>query len=311
MQKATLAMPCLPVANRTARPPSRPWYTSEKHARAPTMDVAREFRNNRFVYTLVSQRNHGLCIGINLIPDKQCNFNCVYCEVDRSTPGRSPSVDVEVMAAELRETLLLVVSNNLHSIGGYQSLPAELLRLKAVTLSGEGESTLCPNFAEVVRAVVHIRAQGEFPFFKVALLTNGSCLDLPAVRRGMSMLTGLDEAWIKLDAGSQEHMDRINQPTLPLERVLSNILMVGRERPIVISSLFPMIEGEEPTVKEVEDYVSCLQNLKQAGARISCVQIYSAHRQSVHKNCSHLPLRSLSRIALMVRERTGLPAEVF
>jgi wyosine [tRNA(Phe)-imidazoG37] synthetase (radical SAM superfamily) len=275
------------------------------------MDVAREFRDNKFVYTLISQRNRGLCIGVNLVPDKQCNFNCSYCEVDRSKPGGASEVDVERMQVELRETLRLVMTNHLRSLPGYESLPQELLRLKAVTLSGEGESTLCPNFAEVIRAVVHVRAQGEFPFFKVALLTNGTCLDLPQVKRGLHMLTGLDEIWVKLDAGSQDHMDRVNQPTVPLDRVLTNILTVGRDRPLVIQSLFPMIDGIEPSPREVDDYVERLRELKEGGARIEVVQIYSAHRQAVHRNCEHLPLKSLSRIAQLVRERTGLSSEVF
>lgn len=311
MQKTPLAMTCLPAPRHAARHPARPWYSSAKHARAPTIDVAREFRDNRFVYTLISERNHGLCIGINLIPDKQCNFNCVYCEVDRSTPGRCTHVDVDLLAQELTDTLSLVVGNHLRSLPQYQTLPEELLRLRAVTLSGEGESTLCPNFAEVVRAVVHVRARADFPFFKVVLLTNGTCLDLPQVRFGLAMLTGLDEVWIKLDAGSQAYMDRVNLPTVPLDRILANILAVGRERPIVIQSLFPMLEGEEPSLPEVEDYVNRLAELKHGGAHIAMVQIYSAHRRSVQRHCSHLPLKSLSRIALLVRERTGLPAEVF
>lgn len=275
------------------------------------MDVAREFRGNRFVYTLISERNRGLCIGINLIPDKQCNFDCAYCEVDRSKPAGASVVDVAQVEQELRATLMLVMTDHLRTVPGYQSLPSELLRLKAVTLSGEGESTLCPCFPEVIRAVVHTRAQGQFPFFKIALLTNGSCLDLPHIRRGVVMLTHMDEVWIKLDVGSQAHMNRVNHASIPFERILANILATGRERPVIIQSLFPMIDGLEPTLAEIEDYTATLRGLVDAGAQIQMVQIYSAHRQSVHRNCEHLPLKSLSRIAQAVRERAGLATEVF
>jgi len=298
--------------HRLAHHPSRPWYTSEKYGRAPTMDVAREFRDNQYVYTLISERNRGLCVGVNLIPDKQCNFNCIYCEVDRSKPGRPSVVDVDMMERELRDTLALVTSNQLRNLPSFKHLPEDLRNLRAVTLSGEGESTLCPNFAEVVRAVVHVRAQGEFPFFKIVMLTNGSGLDQPQVQLGLSMLTALDEIWIKLDSGTQEHMDRVNQPTqVTLDQVLKNILLVGRTRPVIIQSLFPMIAGEEPTPKDVDDYIERLRELKAAGAQIAMVQVYSAHRQAVHPDCSHLQLRSLSRIAQIVRDRTGISVEVF
>jgi hypothetical protein len=79
----------------------------------------------------------------------------------------------------------------------------------------------------------------------------------------------------------------------------------------VIQSLFPLLNGQEPPPEEIELYVSRLQKLKNDGARISLVQIYSAHRPSHHPECGHLPLKSLSRIAQRVREMTGLPAEVF
>ena len=43
----------------------------------------RDFLGNRFVYAVVSPRARGLSIGVNLNPDRECNFDCAYCEVDR------------------------------------------------------------------------------------------------------------------------------------------------------------------------------------------------------------------------------------
>ncbi len=88
-------------------------------------------------------------------------------------------------------------------------------------------------------------------------------------------------------------------------------MKLGRQRPIVIQSLFASLDGEEPPVEEVEQYVQRLKELQQGGARISLVQVYSAHRPAICATCHHLPLRSLSRIAQRVREVTGLKAEVF
>ena len=38
------------------------------------------FQDNRFVYAVVSRRSGGVSIGVNLNPDKYCNFDCVYCQ---------------------------------------------------------------------------------------------------------------------------------------------------------------------------------------------------------------------------------------
>ncbi len=271
----------------------------------------RGFLGNRFVYVVISQRAHGLSIGINFNPDKHCNFNCAYCEVDRDVPGGDGRVDLSRLAAELEELLLLTCQRRLRELPYFRTVPEELLELKSVALSGDGEPTLSPQFAEIVREVVHVRSCGRFPFFKLVLLTNTAGVDLPEVRAGLQLLTSKDEIWAKLDAGSQAYMNLVNRGDLRLEKVLSNILQLGRERPIVIQSLFPAIEGQEPPAKEIDLYVRRLLELKNRGARISLVQVYSAHRPPHHPSCSHLKLKALSRIAQRVREVTGLCAEVF
>jgi wyosine [tRNA(Phe)-imidazoG37] synthetase (radical SAM superfamily) len=270
-----------------------------------------EFLGNRFVYAVISQRAHGLSIGINLNPDKRCNFDCVYCEVNRKVPARDTAVDLDVLAVELENLLTLTYQGKLRQFPYFQTVPQELLTLKEVALSGEGEPTLSPQFAEIVRELIHVRSAGKFPFFKVVLITNTSGLDLPEVRQGLQLLTSRDEIWAKLDAGTQEYMNAVNGPGLNLHKVLANILLVGRQRPIIIQSLFPLLKGKEPPPEEIELYVAHLQHLKEEGARIGLVQVYSAHRPSYQSDCGHLPLKALSRIAHRVREVTGLRAEVF
>jgi wyosine [tRNA(Phe)-imidazoG37] synthetase (radical SAM superfamily) len=256
---------------------------------------------------------------VNLTPDKFCTFDCLYCEVSRNTAPRESQLDLKVLATELQSMLGLAVQGRFHELPGYQSVPQELLHLKSVALSGDGEPTLCPNFHEAVQVVVHLRAQGEFPFFKIVLITNASGLHLPQVQLGLQLLTVQDEIWAKLDAGTQAYMEKINRPkvcpvdcvNVSLEHILENILKVGRQRPIVVQSLFALLDGEEPSSDEIEQYVHRLKELKQAGAKISLVQVYSAHRPSIRAVCSHLPLRTLSRIAQRVRDVSGLKAEVF
>jgi wyosine [tRNA(Phe)-imidazoG37] synthetase (radical SAM superfamily) len=269
----------------------------------------RDFLDNRFVYTVVSPRARGLAVGVNLCPDGKCSFRCVYCEVARNGDAGG-SLDVEVMASELKKTLGYVREGRLRERPWYRTLPDELLQLRHVALSGDGEPTLSPSFGEALQAIVHIRALGGYPF-KLVLLTNGTGLDLPHVQQGLRYFTKSDEIWAKLDGGTQAYLSKVNRSDMPLEKILSNILALGRQRQIVVQSLFPAINGEEPPLEEIEHYSRRLLELKNAGADISLVQIYSAHRPSPNSESGHLTLKVLSRIAQTVRQRTGLKAEVF
>jgi hypothetical protein len=96
-----------------------------------------------------------------------------------------------------------------------------------------------------------------------------------------------------------------------LGKILSNILHLARQRPVVIQSLFPAINGEEPSAEDIQQYAQRLNELKSDGAQISLVQIYSANRPMSHAECGHLPLKTLSQIAQVVRQVAGLKAEVF
>ncbi len=292
--------------------------TAEKRQRIPgpnngpqqtAFGSPRDFLDNRFVYAVVSARARGLAVGVNMTPEKTCNFHCVYCEVYRNGEARE-ELNVEVMAAELKKTLALVRAGRLRERPWYHSLPDELLQLRHVALSGDGEPTLSPKFSEALQAVVHVRALSGFPF-KIVLLTNATGLDTAVAQDGLKHLTRSDEIWAKLDGGTQAYVNRVNRPDVPLEKVLSNILALGRQRPLIIQSLFPAINEEGPPIEEIEQYAQRLLELKTGGADISLVQIYSATRPSAHSECGHLPLKVLSRIAHTVRQTTGLKAEVF
>jgi wyosine [tRNA(Phe)-imidazoG37] synthetase (radical SAM superfamily) len=285
------------------------------HGSTPAPETAfgcpRDFLDNRFVYAVVSARARGLTVGVNMNPDKQCNFSCVYCEVHRNEPPRETTLNPEVLADELRKTLTFVLGGRLRERPWYHALPDELLQLRHVTLSGDGEPTFAKNFVEVVQSVIHVRALGGFPFFKLVLSTNGTGLDEAYVQQGLKYLTKSDEIWIKLDGGTQAYLNKVDRMSVPLEKILGNILLIGRQRPVVIQSLFPAINGEEPPLEEIEQYAQRLKELRAGGAQISLVQIYSATRPTPNSACGHLALRSLSRIAQAVRQASGLKAEVF
>jgi wyosine [tRNA(Phe)-imidazoG37] synthetase (radical SAM superfamily) len=271
----------------------------------------RDFLDNRYVYIVISPRARGLSVGINVNPDKFCNFDCVYCEVDRTQLPKDRRLNLRVMAAEMERTLKFVHSGQIREHPHYQRVPADLLRLQHVCLSGDGEPTLCPNFSNAVETIIHLRSCGRFPWFKLVLVTNASGLDRPEVEKSLGLFAPSDEVWAKLDAGTQEYMNRVNKPDCSIEDILAKILHLARKRPVIIQSLFPAINDQAPPPDEIESYVQRLKELKDAGAQIPLVQIYSATRPTPHSECGHLPLRTLSAIARRVREVAGLKAEVF
>jgi pyruvate-formate lyase-activating enzyme len=98
---------------------------------------------------------------------------------------------------------------------------------------------------------------------------------------------------------------------MPLKRILKNIRALGQQRPVIIQTMIPSIHGQNPFEAEIAEYIARLRELKNAGTLISLVQIYSANRPTPHSECGHLALRTLSKIAKMVRVRTGLHTEIF
>src|SRR5437016_11807383 len=106
-------------------PPSKPVQTS---AFTTAFGCPREFLNNRFVYLVISPRARGLSIGVNM--NSQSNFDCPYCEMNRSLTAGEQSLDVDVMAAELQAILALAFDDRLRELSCYRKVPDELLKLR-------------------------------------------------------------------------------------------------------------------------------------------------------------------------------------
>jgi len=269
----------------------------------------RRFFGNQFVYAVITSRARGLSVGVNMNPDQLCNFDCVYCEVRREPSKAGLKVDIAKLAHELIHILVMAQFKQLGDLEQFSRVPSDLMTLKEVALSGDGEPSLAENFHEIVSEVVRIRRL--FPPFKLVLITNGTGLNRPEVQRGLEELSADDEIWIKLDAGREEFMHQINGTRISIETVLNNIREVGKRRPVIIQSLFCLLEGHPPCEKEIDAYIGRLAQLKADGAQIPLVQIYSTSRTPARPGCKHLPLAGLSHIARRVRMETGLHAEVF
>src|SRR5207249_6564380 len=125
---------------------------------AVVRDHSRQFADFTFVYPVISRRARGLSIGINLNPDKVCNFDCVYCEVDRTIPGKVSKVDLNQMRDELKAMVHFVRDGGLAREPKLDELPPSSTRhVKDIAFSGDGEPTLIHNFAECVQVVAEVK----------------------------------------------------------------------------------------------------------------------------------------------------------
>ena len=68
---------------------------------SPHTDHPRLFQGNKFVYPVLSRRSRGISVGVNLNPDKVCNFDCIYCQVDRRSEAETRFVATDRLLGEL------------------------------------------------------------------------------------------------------------------------------------------------------------------------------------------------------------------
>jgi len=155
------------------------------------------------VYGPVPSRRLGRSLGVDLIPMKTCNWNCVYCQLGRTrrfTRDRREFVAARTIVDEVEATL------KTHQRGA----------IDWITLVGSGEPTLNVEMEAIIRGIKDIT---DIP---LAVITNGSFLSQQTVRNGM---VRADAVLPSLDAGTEDLFRRINRPhrTLNLERHLDGL----------------------------------------------------------------------------------------
>jgi wyosine [tRNA(Phe)-imidazoG37] synthetase (radical SAM superfamily) len=144
----------------------------------------------KHVFGPVRSRRLGRSLGVDPIPLKTCNFNCVYCQLGRTrrlASRRRRYFDASEMLAEVATAV------------AHQGAET----IDWITFVGSGETTLYSHLGYLLRMV---KAATGLP---VAVITNGSLLALPRVRRE---LAAADAVLPSLDAGSEDVYRRINRP---------------------------------------------------------------------------------------------------
>jgi wyosine [tRNA(Phe)-imidazoG37] synthetase (radical SAM superfamily) len=292
-------------------------------------DHARLFEQNRFVYPVLSRRSGGISIGVNLNPDKICNFDCIYCQVDRTRQSETKFVAMEGLLAELRSTLELVASGAIYETDKFRSVPPHLRRLNDIAFSGDGEPTTYKNFDEIIQACAEVKqeaelriadcglrtaiAQSEIPngtsAIKMVLITNASMFHRPHVQRGIEILDRNNgEIWAKLEAGTEVYYQLVDRTPIPFRQILDNITAAARVRPLVIQALFMRVNGEPPSRQELEAFCDRLNEISAAGGQLKLVQVYTVARRPTESYVAPLADAKVDAIVELVKQRTGLDA---
>lgn len=247
------------------------------------------------VFGPVMSRRYGVSLGINVLPAtrKVCNFECPYCELGwAGQDSKEPMPSVDRILGDLRERLLFY---------GNQGLTVD-----AVTFAGNGEPTLHPKFEEIIDGAVALR-NGLAPQAVIAVLTNATKLREESVRRA---LLKIDEAQMKLDAGTEEIFKLVDDPRggVTLRSIVDDIKSFPAK--VVIQAMFVRGKAagkpvDNTTPEEVAAWLALLDEIQP-----SKVSMYSLDRAPSDPGLEQVPRDVLDSIADKVRQH-GFAAEVY
>ncbi len=272
----------------------------------------RRWKQNRYVYAVISRRSRGVSVGINLNPGGECNFDCVYCQVDRSMPMKTLKVDLEMLSAELDRILEAEKNGSLYAEDPFAVLSPEERGIRDIAFSGDGEPTAFPRFEEAVRIAVESRRRFALRSTRLVLITNAANLARPRVRAALTLLDqNSGEIWAKLDAGTEEYFRRVNRAGVTLAQLLAAILDAAKVRPVVIQSLWFRIDGVVPPPEEIDAYCDRLNALIASGGQIRNLQLYTIARAPADAGATPLSTDALNRIAAVVKTRVPVPVEIY
>lgn len=203
-----------------------------------------------YVFGPIQSRRLGLSLGINNIPHKFCSYSCIYCQIGRTAywqVNRKPFYNPEDIVSEVKKTLI--------TLERAQTLP------EYITIVPDGEPTLDIHLGSLIEKLNRLG-------FPVAVITNGSLLQLPDVQQD---LAHADYISIKVDSVKQRTWQRINNParSLKLNAIVNGIYDFSKKYcgKLVTETMF--INGFNNTRAEIQKIASYIGQVKPAIAYIA------------------------------------------
>ncbi len=163
----------------------------------------------KYLFGPVNSRRLGLSLGIDLLPAKICNFNCIYCEVGPTT----------IFTCERKE--YTPTGEIIEEIDFFLATSGQAMPIDVFTITASGEPTLHSGLGEIIN---HLKAKTGLP---VAVLTNGSLLYREDVRQE---LQHADIVIPSLDSAREESFRKINRPAqcAKLQEIIDGLCLFAR-----------------------------------------------------------------------------------
>jgi wyosine [tRNA(Phe)-imidazoG37] synthetase (radical SAM superfamily) len=238
----------------------------------------------KYLYGPVKSRRLGFSLGLSLTPHKTCNFDCIYCQLGKTTDltvERKEYIKISEIIDELR--VWLEANKELSRTFDY------------ITLSGSGEPTLNVNISELITGIRRLTPH------KIAVLTNSSFLADPSVRR---QLLGADLVVPSLDAATQELFNKVDAPSpgIKIEDIINGLIAFRRE-------FRGKIWLEVMLIKGINDDIRHIRKLNEVIQRINPdkIQLNSPVRTTALESVLPVPRPKLKKIKDIIGER----AEIF
>ena len=222
-----------------------------------------------YVFGPVPSRRLGRSLGVDLVPFKTCSYDCIYCQLGRTTcktVERREWVPMDTVIEDLQAKLAL--------------------KPDWITLSGSGEPTLYSRLDELIDRIHSIT---KVP---VAVLTNGSLLWKTEVR---AQLLNADLVIPSLDAGSQTVFDAMNRPApeITFAKMLEGLVRFRREFKNQYWLEVFFLEGINTSQSQVREMADCAKQIQP-----DRIQLNTATRPPAEKYAVQVSKTRLSEIAV-------------
>ena len=256
----------------------------------------------RYVYSVLSRRAGGISLGVNLNPDRICNWACAYCQVAREDePKTRVEVDADRACDELTDLLESVADGSILDHPLHRGLPEDLAKVVDLSFSGDGEPTTSVHFSRILD-----HSMGELRRLNLDLnlvvLSNNSLVHRPAVRSAVERLGAFGgRLHVKLDGGDEAAYRRVDRTSVPWARTTSNLVRAAQLAPVVVQTLICSVDEVFMGTDEAHAYARLLGDVLDQGGEIEAVDLHTVARQPPFDGVKALPLSYLEALAVVMQ----------
>lgn len=244
------------------------------------------------VYGPVKSLRYGTTLGVNLLgAEKVCSYNCVYCSL-------GPTV---LTMNKARKDYVFPSFDEIRA--AFKTYIAKSVPMEAIVVSGNGEPTLHSAFDDVMKLLIELR-QEHLPGIKIVVLSNGAHLDNKKVVTGLNLI---DERVIKIDAGNDALMAKVNDPLIRIN--MAKFLGGLRKlKDTTIQSMFFTGEVDNTQAEAIDDWIEVIGMIKPKEVQLCTITRATPLMPGALKAVDEDLLYS---IAFKLKKRTSLEATVF